>query len=511
MKSSLPPPLNVNHLRRRAQLDNLANFPARVLYCGENLDFLKAMNSNCVDLIATDPPFKKSKDFHADPDLLEHDAKFEGRWKWEESMDDGWVDQIEDEHPVLMRFIDATKIAHSHSMGAFMCFISVRLLEMKRILKNTGSIYLHCDSTVSHYVKACMDAIFGRKNFRNEIVWCYDTPSSAKAHFPRKTDSILWFSKSNKYVFNSDSVRIPYKIEKLGRKGWGTISKYSNEKIEKGKIMPNWWADIASAQRLVEEGVKYPTQKPIALYKRIIATSSNKGDMVLDPFCGCATTLVAAEQLERKWVGIDIWDKANEIVKDRMKNANLAVDGKAGEGMLSFDDVVFTKELPTRTDRGENVSPKLRPTWIKGQEFRMRHEDMVKSLQEFLKEICGKKVVCPGCGHKLPSMLYFHLDHVTPRSGGGSNNIGNRILLCSLCNTTKFNSKTMPGLIQYNKKNGRFPPKSLDGYSARERASYLNSIVAKIMEKTRIKEEEERDKWLSNQKSASAAVQPPLT
>ena len=149
------------------------NWSNRTLFHGDNLGFLRAMNSESVDLIATDPPFNKNKDFHATPDSLAAGAKFQDRWSWERDVHQDWADQITDDYPKLMEAIESARYAHSDGMGAFMCFMAVRLLEMRRVLKPTGSIYLHCDPTASHYLKAVMDAIFGRKQFRNEIVWDY--------------------------------------------------------------------------------------------------------------------------------------------------------------------------------------------------------------------------------------------------------------------------------------------------------------------------------------------------
>lgn len=126
---------------------------------------MRGMNPNTVDLIATDPPFNKSRDFHATPDSLAKGARFQDRWSWERDIHEDWSDQIRNDQPKLMEAIESARYAHSDSMVAFMCFMAVRLLEMRRILKSTGSIYLHCDPTASHYLKAVMDAIFGYKNF----------------------------------------------------------------------------------------------------------------------------------------------------------------------------------------------------------------------------------------------------------------------------------------------------------------------------------------------------------
>ena len=130
------------------------NWQNRTLFHGDNLGFLRAMNSESVDLIATDPPFNKGRDFHATPDSLAKGAKFQDRWSWKDDVQQEWVDQITDDYPRLMEAIESARYAHSDGMGAFMCFMAVRLLEMHRVLKPTGSIYLHCDPTASHYLES---------------------------------------------------------------------------------------------------------------------------------------------------------------------------------------------------------------------------------------------------------------------------------------------------------------------------------------------------------------------
>ncbi len=160
------------------------------------------MDSKTVDLIATDPPLNKNRDFHATPDSLAAGAKFEDRWRWEEDVHEEWVDQIQDDWPGVWQVIEAARAASGDDMAAFLCWLGVRLMEMRRVLKDDGSIYLHIDHTAHAWVKALMDAIFGRggenpdkPGFRNEIVWAYTGPSNTKRWFPRKHDTIIWYSK----------------------------------------------------------------------------------------------------------------------------------------------------------------------------------------------------------------------------------------------------------------------------------------------------------------------------
>ena len=169
------------------------NVPTETLMHGDNLEFLRAINTESIDLIATDPPFNKGRDFHATPDSLAAGASFHDRWSWDDDIDDAWVDQIRNDWPAVREVIDAANHTWGADMGAFLCYMGVRLLEMHRVLKPTGSLYLHCDPTASHYLKLMLDAIFGRGNFRNEIVWSYNGGGVPKNAFARKHDVILFY------------------------------------------------------------------------------------------------------------------------------------------------------------------------------------------------------------------------------------------------------------------------------------------------------------------------------
>ena len=421
------------------------NWANRTLFHGDNLKFMRAMNSESVDLIATDPPFNKGRDFHATPDSLAAGAKFQDRWSWERDVHEEWTDQITDDHPKLMEAIESARYAHSDGMGAYMCFMAVRLLAMRRVLKPTGSIYLHCDPTASHYLKAVMDAIFGWRNFRNEIMWCYKGGGKGKTDFAKKHDIILRYTKSKIYIFNADAVRVPYEGEGKGRTDesrWGSRrvgdSGIAYKPNPFGKVPEDWWP-LAQLNSNAPERVGYPTQKPLTLYERIIKASSNEGDIVLDPFAGCATTLVAAERLGRQWVGIDIWEGAHKLVVQRLQ---------ATAGL--FGEVTFTDALPERTDDGEIASPFLRvkervkepegPHWTRA------------DMYDFLLTQHGTK--CQGCDRAFDDSRYLELDHNTPRSDGGLNHVSNRILLCGPCNRLKSNTFTLSGLRRENNKRG---------------------------------------------------------
>ena len=357
-------------------------------------------------------------------------------------MHQDWVDQITDDYPALMEAIESARFAHSDGMGAYMCFMAVRLMEMHRVLKPTGSLYLHCDPTASHYLKAVLDAIFGYRRFRNEIVWCYRGGGVPKTAFARKHDLIFSYSKGGTVTFNRQYVPYSDASQALVRGRGGVGIDGRKRDLERGASMPDWWTDINSLQTWSPERKGYPTQKPLALYERVIRASSNEGDVVLDPFCGCATTPIAAERLQRQWIGMDIWDGALEVVKQRLRD-NLQL-------LTDIPEIHYTTKAPARTDAGESAAPFLRvkervaepdgPRWSRAQ------------MYDFLLEQNGS--VCQGCDRRFDDPRYLELDHNTPRADGGLNHVSNRVLLCGPCNRLKSNIYTLSGLRRENSKRG---------------------------------------------------------
>jgi site-specific DNA-methyltransferase (adenine-specific) len=263
------------------------------LYTHDNLYVLSGLNSESVDLIYLDPPFNTKRMYSAPTGSRAAGASFKDMWTWQD-VDEYYLDSLADNFPALAKYIASVGAVHSKPMMAYLTYMAQRIIEMYRVLKSTGSIYLHCDPTASHYLKILLDFIFGKNNFRNEIVWCYRGGGSPKNDFGRRHDIVYRYAKSKNLTFNADAIRIPYQAEGIGRKDdsmWGRHK--GTEKIYKphplGKIPEDWWQiDILNANDPERTG--YPTQKPLALLHRIIKASSNEGDMVLDPFCGCATT-----------------------------------------------------------------------------------------------------------------------------------------------------------------------------------------------------------------------------
>jgi len=304
------------------------------LYFGDCLTIMEEMPLGSVDLIYLDPPFNSQRDYNA----IYKDETGRPLPAQIEAFGDMWTLNEERERelramPVLMReagiadesvefwrlWMNALRRTNPNLL-AYLSYMTQRLLPMRGLLKPTGSIYLHCDSTASHYIKVMMDAIFGHEGFRREIIWNLQTASGYKSkasNYIRGHDVILYYTKSRKYTFNKSF--LPHKPEyttrfkKVDQNG----RKYRDDRPGKrrqyfdetpGVALTDVWSDIMSFQQnsTSNERLGYATQKPLALLKRIIKASSNEGDVVFDPFCGCATTLEAAHSLNRKWVGIDI-------------------------------------------------------------------------------------------------------------------------------------------------------------------------------------------------------------
>ena len=321
---------------------------------GDNLEVMSCIEDESIHLIATDPPFNTGKKFTGSGG-----ASFGDSWSWGD-MSQHWVDGLRESKPALLYIIDGVRRMGDDSTAAYLAFMSVRLVEMRRVLRTDGSIFLHCDPTASHYLKVLMDAIFGRKCFVNEIVWHYGGMTApSRRNFRRKHDVIFWYGKTQNYAITEQGsyyhrIYTPEELRRFKKHGDGryfyTGSKgyYTDESIARldreGRIYwtktgtpnvmyfidqdaeGNWvrevqrhdvWSDIPAVRNKVEH-TGYPTQKPVRLFERIIGTVTNPGDVVLDPFCGSGTTLIAAERLGRYWIGIDIHADVESNVKSRL-------------------------------------------------------------------------------------------------------------------------------------------------------------------------------------------------
>ena len=381
---------------------------------------MRGMNSASVDLVYLDPPFNSNHNYAAPIGSKAAGAAFKDTW----GLDDinlAWHGEIKHEKPGLYDLLQATRTVHGDSMMSYLIYMAIRVMEMKRLLKDTGSIWLHCDPTASHYLKLLMDTVFGCKSFRNEMVWCYSRPSAPKQkQMSRVHDIVFWYSRGKSWTFNPDAIRQPYAPGSVARNGYAAnASKVAVGAVEldaKGKF-PESWICIPPLKGNAREYVGYPTQKPLTLLYRIIDASSNPGDMVLDPFCGCATALVASEQRQRQWVGIDISPKAADLVRHRLDYGEV--------GAFAAHQVVARTDVPKRTDLGRVI----------------RYND-AKNKHHLYGEQGG---YCNGCeGHFEPR--HFHVDHIVPRAKGGTDHVSNLQLLCGSCNTLK-GARTQEELI----------------------------------------------------------------
>ena len=306
------------------------------LYYGDNLDIMREyIADESIDLIYLDPPFNSKASYNiifGDEGGKRSDAQisvFEDTWKWGGESDTTALTyhKLVKEGPTkVSELIEALRsFLGTSDMMAYLVMMAIRLIEMHRVLKPTGSIYLHCDPTASHYIKLIMDAIFSVKNFQNEIIWHYRKWTAGKYSFQKNHDVILFYSKSDsrERTFNQLFMeRAPSTVKRFGK------SKIISGYDESGRRKPSQVEDVES------EGVRqddvwnigrvppikqlFPTQKPEALLERIIKASSNEGDLILDPFCGCGTTIVVAEKLNRRWIGIDITHLAITVMKKRL-------------------------------------------------------------------------------------------------------------------------------------------------------------------------------------------------
>lgn len=438
------------------------NFADKTLWTGDNLDILRGINSECVDLIYLDPPFNSNRDYAAPVGSAAAGAAFKDTWTLSD-LDVAWMGIIADERPPVANVIKTAGITAGQGMQSYLTMMAVRLLELHRILAPAGSIYLHCDPFASHYLKLLMDAIFGRANFRNEITWRRTHAAKAGSRNPMQrafgtiTDLLLFYSRSDetrveipkylpagyasefKYRDDVGAYRVHRLVASAGMHkspcfewqgldpshGWlynkegmdrllaegrihfnsaGTPLRKEYEHEYHGRPVANLWADIPIA--LGKERTGYPTQKPLALLERVIRASSPPDGWVLDPFCGCATACVAAENLGRRWAGIDISPKAVELVNIRLQQSM---------GGLFHDRLVTSRtDIPRRTDI---ATP---------QNYR-QNKHVLFGQQE------GE---CAGCRMDFPYKI-FEVDHIIPRARGGTDHLENLQLLCPHCNRVK--------------------------------------------------------------------------
>ena len=432
------------------------NVPTSAIYTGDNLDVLRGINSDCVDLIYLDPPFNSNKQY-GNP----ISGAFRDEWTIDDAKDE-WIDSIEESHASLNLLIRAAGKIHGEAMQGYLTFMAVRLIEMRRVLKPAGSIYLHCDPTASHYLKGVMDSVFGPGNFRNEIAWWYYNGSvTTKKHWGRKHDSILFYGKSDNMKFNADAVRVPYNENSNWVKNWKSYKDARYAPSPDGKL-PHDVFYIPTINNMASERTGYPTQKPLALLERIIRASTNPGDVVLDPFCGCATACVAAETMtnlknaelpeKRRWIGIDVSPLAYDLVLRRLQrrdvglrekgksSANVTHTGEVRHLTLEYegpddDRVLIGGDVPKRSDLERRL--------------RRRSPNIKDLLYEMQRGRCNADA-------EVLDKKHFTLDHIVPQSKEGPDIDDNLQLLCHWHNAMK-NNGTMADLDRRMRGAGETP------------------------------------------------------
>jgi site-specific DNA-methyltransferase (adenine-specific) len=307
------------------------------LFCGDNLEVLRDhVPDESVDLCYIDPPFHSRRNYQT----REQPQAFSDIWAWDEAAETGF-DVIRRNPGKLARLLEGLEpVVGRGSLLAYLVSVAQRLREIDRVLRPTGSLFLHCDPTASHYLKLLLDAVFSAPGggFRNEIVWCYSHGGRSRKWFGRKHDIIFFYAKSARGYFDASAVRAEmrsgthsfggrlltgedgrtYRLVYGTRNSHG-VARYYKYYLDEGKLPEDWWADINSLQASAAERTGYPTQKPEALLQRIVAACSRPGDTVLDAYCGSGTTLVAAERSGRAWVGIDQAPQAIVLTLERLK------------------------------------------------------------------------------------------------------------------------------------------------------------------------------------------------
>lgn len=304
-----------------------ANRPANHLYYGDNLDVLRReIGAGTIDLVYLDPPFNSNATYNVlfkSPTGEGADAQveaFQDSWHWNDVAEDAFDQVAHSGHTKAFDLLNAMRsFLGENDMMAYLAMMAIRLIELRRVLKPSGSIYLHCDPTAGHYLKLLLDGVFGTAHFRREIVWRSGWVSGFKTktqNWIRNHDTIFYYLRDpqKEWIFNKQFV--PHEEDYVRRGGGGN---------PQGKAIDDVWDDPVlyspNIKSFSTEKLGYPTQKPLALLERIIAASSNAGDVVLDPFCGCGTAVHAAQKLGRRWIGIDVTHLAIALIEKRMQAA----------------------------------------------------------------------------------------------------------------------------------------------------------------------------------------------
>ena len=468
------------------------NWRNRTLFVADNVHVLRGMNSECVDCVATDPPFNAKRVFNAPLGSKSASQRFDDRWRWDEVTDE-WQDLIASDHPAIKEIIEAAAVIEggsidhrtgkiatgaTNSIAAYLAYMAPRIVEMHRVLKPTGVLFLQCDGEANAYLRLLLDATFGRNKLINAIAWkSHPSKGLARRRLPRNHGTIFAYGKSGKWKWNPphepyDLKRLQHKFTpdemvKLSKEDQKTLKQYrhfdgprryrrsdlqnpndnrpnltyeflgvtrvwrwTKERMEKayaeGRIIQTAPGNVPDYKRYLDEqpgrprddiwldvvtpetsSAEWTTRKPVSLYRRLIECATDLGDMVLDPFAGCATTCVAAEQLQREWIGIDIDPVAERVTLERLQ----------GETRLNMTDQPVTVRKTIRRDDIPRIAD--------------------AKLRQVLWARQGRLCANPYCDSEGLRAVDLALDHRIPRVRGGDDDSLNRIGLCGNCNGRK--------------------------------------------------------------------------
>lgn len=472
----------------------------RGVYISDNLALLKSINDECIDLVCIDPPFAKNETFAGDKlkpsltaeesdnelrllrawgitnsnDAADHDVVwppatnggYRDIWTWEDDIHEEWLTDIERTNEGIHKVIEASRYVHSDSIAAYLCYMAVRLIEIHRVLKPTGSLFLHCDHTANGYLRQLLDGIFGGDQLRREIVWVMSAVSGFKSlapNFIRGHDTILYYAKGDHPKFNKRYLDYNEKqlkrfssVDEEGRRQHliPTDRQIDLDRLQE-KPISSVWSDIANFQTVVNhpERTGYATQKPSELAARIIEASTDEDDVVLDCFAGCSYTAIAAEKLGRRRVACDVNPRAWTVFKRQFNKPELVPlrcnDETTGQQVIGSEPVVTVHgpdELPVRTSPLRDDEP--REFSLPAPQFKVPASIIPQTeMLERLLELSGFQAWCCGFanrranGEVIRVTRNFHLDHIDPKSKQGSNQIPNRAPLCPHHNTRKGNKR----------------------------------------------------------------------
>ena len=456
-----------------------ANWKNRTLFVADNIHILRGMNDESVDCIATDPPFNAKRVFNAPLGSRSAEQRFDDRWRWDEVTDE-WQDLLATDHPAIKEIIEAAAVIEGgsidqrtgkigagrtkNSIAAYLAYMAPRIVEMRRILKPTGVLFLQCNWEADSYLRLLLDAVFGRDRMINEIAWrSHPSKGLAKRRLPRNHGTIFaygaarngwkWNPSFEPYdMTNLDEKTLrQYRYFENGRRyrrdnlqnpnknrpnltyeflGVTRVWRWTRERMEAelaaGRIVQTAPGNVPDYKRYLDEqpgrprddiwldvvqpessDAEWQTRKPVSLYRRLVECATDEGDTVLDPFAGCATTCVAAEQLQRQWVGIDIDPVAEKVTLERLADET---------GINMTERPVTVRKSLRRTDIPHIPDARLRETLWNRQ---------------------GRRCANPYCDSESVRVVDLQLDHRIPRVRGGEDDQSNRIALCGNCNQRK--------------------------------------------------------------------------